>query len=147
MALAGQLELRFSVNAADCDPLIESGDSSEDDLTPARASSAAAELWPDMVRHYASRLQEQQREPSSLYRLALPGSRTTLDEARPVDREIARQEIRRQAFELARWDGWIWLIAPAQATGKRVQDVLDLQQLQTMRRLGRPAEGAKHSKR
>jgi hypothetical protein len=118
LAEAGRLELKFSVNVADCDPLVQSGDFSEDDLTPARASSAAAELWPDLVRHYAKRLEEQQREPSSLYRLTLPGSRTALGEARLADLEIARHHLKDQALELAGWDGWIQAIAPALAAGK-----------------------------
>jgi hypothetical protein len=75
LAEAGQLELKFLVRVADCEPLILTSDLSENDLqTSVRLSSAVAELWSDMVRHYAKRLEEQQREPSSLYRLELAKS-------------------------------------------------------------------------
>jgi hypothetical protein len=50
------------------------GDLSEDDLaTPARLSAALAELLPDMVKHYASRLEEHGPRALSLYALTLPG--------------------------------------------------------------------------
>jgi hypothetical protein len=70
MALAGQLELRFPVRVEDIEPLVLTGDISEDDiLKPARLSVAMSELLPDMARYYASRLDELQREPATLYRL------------------------------------------------------------------------------
>jgi hypothetical protein len=140
LAEAGQLELRFPVRVMDCDPLIQSGDFSEDDLTTsARLSAALAELLPDMVRHYAKRLEEQEPRALSLYALTLPGSRTALGEARLADLEIAQQEIRRQAVELVRWHRWLQLIAPKLAAGETVQDVLDLEQLRALRSLGRRA--------
>ena len=54
LAAAGQLELKFPVAVADCDPLLRTGDLSEDDLTTGgRLSVAMTELLPDMVRYYA----------------------------------------------------------------------------------------------
>ena len=94
-------------------------------------------LFPDMVRHYGKRLEKPRGEPSSLYRLELPGSRTTLGEATLADLEIARHHLRREAFELARWKRWLELIAPALATGKTVQQILSLEQLRAMRSLSR----------
>jgi hypothetical protein len=132
-AEAGQLELKILVRVMDCEPLVVTGDLSEDDLqTPARLSAALAELWPDMVRHYAKRLEELPSEPATLDRLILPGSRTLIGEATAADLEIAQQEIRRQAVELVRWNRWLQLIAPKLAAGKTVQDVLDLEQLRAM---------------
>jgi hypothetical protein len=47
---------------ADCEPQLLTGDLSEDDLaTGGRLSAALTELLPDMVRHYASRLEEPAR--------------------------------------------------------------------------------------
>ena len=82
MAAAGQLELKLLVRAADFEPLILTGDLSEDDLTTSgRLAAALAELLPDMVRHYAARLEEPRPRALSLYAFALPGSRTALGEA------------------------------------------------------------------
>jgi hypothetical protein len=72
------------------EPLIVTCDLSDDDLLlPARLS--AVELLPDMIPYYAKRLEERQREPATLYRVVLPGSRTLLGEARLANLEIARQ--------------------------------------------------------
>jgi hypothetical protein len=137
--LPGQLEIKFPIHVADCEPLVLTGDLSEDDLaTPARLSAALAELLPDMVKHYASRLEEHGPRALSLYALTLPGSRTALGKATLADLELARHHLRDQAFELARWDRWLELIAPALATGKTVQAALDLEQLRTMHHLSRP---------
>ena len=91
LAADGQYELRLLVRAADCEPLIITGDLSDDDFaTPARLSAALTELLPDMVRHYASRLEEHEHQAVSLYRLTLPGSRTALGEATLADLELAQ---------------------------------------------------------
>jgi hypothetical protein len=62
------------------------------------------------------------------------GPRTRLGEATAAVLEIARHALRNQAFELAHWNRWLELIAPALATEKTMQDVLVLQQLHTMHR-------------
>jgi hypothetical protein len=65
------------IRVEEFEPLVVTGDLSENDLLmPARLSAGLVELLPDMIPHYAKRLQEQQREPSSLYRLELPFLRT-----------------------------------------------------------------------
>jgi hypothetical protein len=48
-ALPGQLEIKFPIHVADCEPLVLTGDLSDDDLaTPARLSAALVELLPDL---------------------------------------------------------------------------------------------------
>jgi hypothetical protein len=106
-ALAGQLEIKFPIRVADCEPLVLTGDLSEDDLaTSARLSAALAELLRDMVRHYASRLEEHEPRALSLYALALPSSRTALGEATLADLEIARHNLRREASLGRARDDW-----------------------------------------
>ena len=107
------LEINLVIRMADLDPLVQTGDLSEDDVAnpnPTRLSAALAEFLPDMVNHYASRLEEHEPRALPLYRLPLPGSRTRLGEATLADLEIAQHEIRRQAFELAQWNGWLRVI-------------------------------------
>jgi hypothetical protein len=139
LAEAGQYELKFLVRVEDLEQLVVTGDISEDDIqTPARRSAAVAELLPDLARRHAKHLEEQQREPSSLYALALAGSRTPVGEATLVDLEIARHHLRDQALELAGWDGVDSSDRARAGGGKTVQEVLDLEQLRVMHRLGRP---------
>jgi hypothetical protein len=121
------------------DPLVASGDLAETDLQmPARLAAALAELLPDMARHYAARLVGPRSEPSSLYRRLLPGSRTTLGEARLADLEIALHEIKNQAIELKQLDGWIRAIAKELTIGKTVRETLSLDQLRVLRHLAKP---------
>jgi hypothetical protein len=106
LAATGQLELKLPVRAADFEPLILTGDLSDDDLTSGRRLAAAlAELLPDMVKHYAARLEEPQPQALLLYALALPGSRTALGEATPADLELARHYcgIGRSSDRSERW--------------------------------------------
>jgi hypothetical protein len=136
LAEAGQLELKLLVRVTDCEPLIVTGDFSEDD-----ARQAFGGFGRTLPRHDPSLRRASGGaacEPSSLYRLTVPGSRTPIGEATLADLELARHQLRREAVELARWDRWLQLIAPTLATGKSVQEVLDLEQLRVMHRLGRP---------
>jgi hypothetical protein len=94
LAAAGQFELRFPIRAADVEPLVLTGDLSDDDLTTGgQLSAALTELLPDMIRHYAARLEEPHPRALSLYALALPGSRTALGEVTPADLELARHHL------------------------------------------------------
>jgi hypothetical protein len=138
LAAAGQYELKLLVRAADCEPLLLTGDLSEDDLTTGgRLSVALTELLPDMVRYPAERLEEEHPRALSLHALTLPGSRTALGEATPADLELARQEIDRQTFELACWRRWLELIAQALPPGKTVREALDLEQFRALQNIGR----------
>ena len=129
LAADGQYELKLLVRAADVEPLILTGDLSEDDLTSGgRLAAALAELLPDMVRHYAARLEEPHPRALSLHALPLPGSRTALGEATLADLDRVRQEIDRQTLELACWARWLGLIERTLPPGKTVREALDLEQ-------------------
>jgi hypothetical protein len=91
-------------------------------------SAALTELLPDMIRHYAARLEEPHPRALSLYALALPGSRTALGEVTPVDLELARHHVGDQLFELVCCKRWLELIARALPTGKTVREALGLEQ-------------------
>jgi len=100
LAADGQYELKLLVRAADVDPLILTGDLTEDDLAAGgRLAAALAELLPDMVRHYAARLEEPHPRALSLHALPLPGSRTALGEATLADLELARHYLWDQALD------------------------------------------------
>ena len=67
LAADGQYELKLLVRAADVDPLILTGDLSDDDLTTSgRLAAALAKLLPDMVKRYAGRLEDSLGEPATL---------------------------------------------------------------------------------
>jgi hypothetical protein len=140
-ASARQIEIKFLANVADFDALVGAGDISEDDLAtpaPSRISAALAEVLPDLARDRAKHLEEQQREPATLYQVVLPGSRTTLGEATLADLEIAWNHLRDQVFDLIWQSRWFKLIAKALPTGKTAQEVLSLDQLRVMRHLSKP---------
>ena len=129
LAAAGQLELRFPIRAAGFEPLLLTGDLSEDDLTSGgRLAAALADLLPDMIRHYAARLEDPPPRALSLYALVLPGSRTALGEAIAADLERARHEIERQMHQLSGWSTWLERIAQVLPTGKTVREALGLEQ-------------------
>ncbi len=69
----GSSSSSFFAHAIDYEPLVATGDLSEDDLqTSVRLSLAMVELLPDMIRHYAKRLEGLRSEPSSLYNSNCP---------------------------------------------------------------------------
>jgi hypothetical protein len=129
----GQLELRFLVAVAALDPLVQTGDLSEDDLTTGgRASPAVAELFPNMVRTYAGRLEDPKPGSRDDYAFTLPGSRTHLGEATPADLELAKNNLRDEALERAGWRRWFELIARALPPGKDRAGALTLDQLRVL---------------
>jgi hypothetical protein len=126
---------------ADLDLLVQTSDLSESDLTnPTRFSSALAELLPDMIRHYAARLEDLKPEPRNDYEFTLPGFRTRLGEATLADLELAQRHQQNQARESVTFCSWFELIKQALKAlppGKTVQEALTLEQLRVMRNQAR----------